>query len=129
MIAKNNLFNIRTSGSQWFGTTGYNRGFVCFESKEYSIRAVAILLRTYRRKGFKTVYDIINRYAPSSENDTPAYVRYISEKLDVLPFEVLSDDGQYVILIKFLALYETNTRLCVEEVWSVLDKYKIKICE
>ena len=52
--------------------------FCRFDTPENGIRALGKLLQTYQRKhGLKTVRAIINRWAPSSENDTKAYVHSV----------------------------------------------------
>ena len=80
----NNPLNIRkVAGQHWRGEALPQRGsgegaFCCFESMAYGIRAAFCLLRTYRDK-YKLVCieDIITRWAPPSENDTPAYIRNV----------------------------------------------------
>ena len=70
MIAKNNPFNIRV-GSRWLGLVGQNKGFCEFASMEYGVRAAAyLLMRSYRKRGIMSIRAIIERFAPSSENDT-----------------------------------------------------------
>lgn len=52
--------------------------FARFDTPENGIRALTKLLLTYQNKhGLKTVKAIINRWAPSVENDTAAYVRAV----------------------------------------------------
>lgn len=52
--------------------------FARFDKPENGIRALTKLLLTYQNKhGLKTVKSIINRWAPSVENDTDAYVRAV----------------------------------------------------
>lgn len=69
--------------NQWQGQLGLEVGvpkprFARFDTPENGIRALGKLLQTYQRKhGLKTVEAIINRWAPSVENDTAAYVRAV----------------------------------------------------
>ncbi|NKE43596.1 structural protein [Roseomonas frigidaquae] len=66
------------------------RRFARFESHEYGIRALAMLLTTYQdRHGLRTVRGIINRWAPPKENDTSAYVRGVAAALGVDPDQVI----------------------------------------
>ena len=88
-IRNNNPLNIRkVPGTHWRGEVLPQRGsgegagdrlFVQFESLEYGIRAAFCILETYRRK-YKAVCieDIINRWAPPSENDTEKYIKNVS---------------------------------------------------
>lgn len=62
--------------------------FARFVSHEYGIRALAVLLQAYQdRHHLRTVAGIINRWAPSSENNTAAYVAAVSRHLGVTPTE------------------------------------------
>ena len=92
----NNFGNIRYSKlTKWKGQTGQNHGFVVFENYQYGIRALYILLRTYIEKHKLTdVVDIIDRYAPLSENDTLSYIRFVSERVS---FPSVSFEGLSVI--------------------------------
>ena len=88
-IRNNNPLNIRkVPGTHWRGEVLPQRGngegagdrlFVQFENLEWGIRAAFCLLETYRRK-YKAVCieDIINRWAPPSENDTEKYIKNVS---------------------------------------------------
>ena len=76
-----NPLNIRrVSGTRWKGQRAEqtDREFVQFSSVEYGLRAAFCILETYRRK-YKAVCieDIINRWAPPSENDTRKYVETV----------------------------------------------------
>lgn len=54
--------------------------FAAFESHEFGIRALAMLLITYQdRYGLRTVRAIIGRWAPSNENSTDGYVRRVAQ--------------------------------------------------
>ena len=87
-LRNNNPLNIRkVPGTHWRGEVLPQRGsgegagdrlFVQFESLEYGIRAAFCILETYRRK-YKAVCieDIINRWAPPSENDTEKYIKNV----------------------------------------------------
>ncbi len=56
--------------------------FAVFVSHEYGIRALALLLITYQdRHNLKTIRQIINRWAPGTENNTGSYVRFVDERL------------------------------------------------
>ncbi|ROM94673.1 structural protein [Pseudomonas brassicacearum] len=60
--------------------------FARFDTAENGIRALGKTLLTYQRKhGLKTVKAIINRWAPSIENDTGAYVRAVEANTCTAP--------------------------------------------
>ena len=86
----NNPGNIRLSGSTWQGQIdGTDAAFVTFDSPTSGIRALAKRLRNYAAQGYNTVRKIIGRYAPSSENNTAAYIAAVSADLGVSPDAVL----------------------------------------
>jgi hypothetical protein len=66
----NNPGNLRS----WAGAKAGAGGFAKFDTPEAGFRAAADNLRSYGKKGINTLRGIINRWAPSSENDTKAYL-------------------------------------------------------
>ena len=66
-----------------------DRAFVQFKSLEYGWRAAFYLLtRTYYHKyRLYTIRGIISRWAPSSENDTSAYIANVSRLTGIDPDE------------------------------------------
>ena len=82
MIAKNNIFNIRKGPKAWKGETGATKGFVEFETREHGIRAWIVLMHNYRVKHrCATIRAIVTRFAPPSENQTQAYIKYCKERV------------------------------------------------
>ncbi|MGX5659989.1 hypothetical protein ACWKWV_09745 [Castellaniella ginsengisoli] len=74
--------NIRW-GDPWQGLVPENqrtdKDFCQFVSAAYGIRALARTLITYQDKySLRTIRQIIGRWAPAKENDTPAYVRAVA---------------------------------------------------
>ncbi|WEK32936.1 MAG: structural protein P5 [Candidatus Pseudomonas phytovorans] len=81
----------------WQGQLGLEEGvskprFARFDHPENGIRALGKLLINYRGKdgmpgvggkGIDTVLETINRWAPSSENDTQAYASTAAKRLSV----------------------------------------------
>ena len=79
-IRNNNPGNIR-HGSKWQGLSAEqgDDAFAQFDTPEFGIRALAVLLRNYEKKyGINTIRGIISRYAPSNENDTNSYSRAVA---------------------------------------------------
>ena len=75
-IRNNNPANIRRSATKWayLKPVQSDKQFCQFLEMRYGIRAFFILMRTYRYKyGLKTPREIINRFAPASENDVESY--------------------------------------------------------
>jgi len=65
----------------WSGEIeGSDKRFKIFKSMAYGYRAMFALLREYIGKGYNTIDLIINRYAPSSENNTNAYINTVTKR-------------------------------------------------
>ena len=80
-IRNNNPLNIRV-GNTWLGEVQQptDMQFEQFVSMEYGYRAAFVLLRRYiRRYKLNTIRKIISTWAPSSENNTSAYIKKVSE--------------------------------------------------
>ncbi|WP_434771285.1 structural protein P5 [Pseudomonas entomophila] len=97
-IRNNNPGNIDFNPrNAWVGQLGLEEGvskprFARFDSPENGIRALGKLLINYRGKdgmpgvggkGIDTVLETINRWAPSTENDTQAYARAVATRIGV----------------------------------------------
>lgn len=97
--------------NKWEGQLGLEEGvakprFARFSEAKYGIRALAKLLLNYRGKdgmpgvggkGIDTVLEIINRWAPSTENNTLAYAAAIAKRLGCKVNDII-DIGQPLIL-------------------------------
>lgn len=82
----NNPGNLRISDNIWDGQIGDDGEFVQFASPEHGVRALGKNLITYRNKGFVTVNQIINRWAPKKDgNKTEEYVAFVSQRMGVDP--------------------------------------------
>ena len=127
MIAKNNIFNIRKgSGTKWKGETGATNGFVEFETREHGIRAWIVLMHNYRVKHrCATVRAIITRYAPPSENNTQAYIKYCRERVYKSEITWLNTTADYVRLGIAMAKMETGTELSQQEIYDVIQKFNV----
>jgi hypothetical protein len=85
-----NFGNIRTSSIEWDGAVGDEGGFVKFDGPVAGGKALISNLMAYNSKhGLNTVSGIISRWAPPSENDTPAYIKNVADGLGVDPNEPL----------------------------------------
>lgn len=110
MIGKNNPLNVRYNPlNKWKGQIGSTNGFCDFESQEFGIRAAAyLILRSYKRKGIITYAQIIQRFAPPSENKTNLYINYVCNQCHSLPFDVPSGINEYVDLLFAMSYFEGN---------------------
>ena len=77
-----NPLNIRYNASTaWIGARGENKGFVVFGAFSFGFRAAVMILRSYAKRGKKTVPQIIETWAPRSENNTVAYIKEVLDNL------------------------------------------------
>lgn len=91
----NNPGNIEW-GDDWVGLSKNrtDNRFCQFISVEYGIRAIFKILDTYRKKyGLTTITQIINRWAPPSENDTGSYIKSVCQSCAIGPDEVLDQEA------------------------------------
>ena len=82
MLSDYNPLNIRyNKNNRWLGQTGSHKGFCRFVRLEFGIRAAIILLKNYYFiYKLRSISSIIKRYAPSNENDTDAYIAFVSHE-------------------------------------------------
>ena len=128
-----NPLNIRkVPGTRWQGEVLPLRGsgegagdreFVRFSSMEYGIRAAFCILNTYRRK-YKAVCveDIINRWAPPSENDTRKYVETVCRLTGFGGKERLVED-QLPALVCAMAFVECGAHISKETINKAYSLY------
>ena len=57
-------------------------GFSVFTTAQYGLESLARLLVNYGAGGLNTIAKIVNRYAPSKENNTMAYSSYLATRLE-----------------------------------------------
>lgn len=115
-IRNNNPLNIRYSKNiHWKGQNGVKKGFCTFESMKYGYRAALLLLCNYYNKGYDTIRKIINRWAPASENNTSAYIKYVSFACSVEPDVRISDFYTLTQIALVMSIYECGTGIVTME--------------
>lgn len=119
---RNNPLNIRYSEkNQWLGQTGERNGFCVFSEEKYGWRAAFILLKNYYKKGFRTISQIVHRFAPASENPTSSYVEFVCDKLQQFGYESygvefkdagldLGNDMVVVDLLVVMSMFESGRK-------------------
>lgn len=85
--------------------------FAKFGSTAEGVSALAKQLNRYGERGLDTIKKIINTYAPSSENNTQAYIDALSKRLGVSGDQKLDlkDAGTLSGLIKGIAKHESGS--------------------
>ena len=137
---RNNPLNIRYSAkNEWLGQIGHRNGFCVFSEEKYGWRAGFVLLKNYYKKGFRTVSQIIHRFAPASENPTSSYVSFVCDKLEQLGYEAygvefkdaqldLGNDMVVVDLLLVMSIFETGERVqsnyIRHQLSEFIDKFK-----
>lgn len=114
-IRNNNPLNIRI-GNVWLGEVQKptDKSFEQFISMEYGIRAGFIILRRYiRRYGKDTVAEIVSTWAPSSENNTEAYINTVCRLSNLTRDEKLrfEDKEKMVALVDAMIQVECGQRV------------------
>lgn len=132
---RNNPLNIRYSEkNEWLGQTGERNGFCVFSEEKYGWRAAFVLLKNYYKKGFRTISQIIHRFAPASENPTSSYVSFVSDKLQQFGYEAygmefkdaqldLSNDMVVVDLLVVMSMFESGQKSQSDYVRSQLKDF------
>ena len=112
-IRNNNPGNIRYKGIEWRGLAKppSDGAFCVFIAPQFGIRALGKLIRNYYfYYGIRSIKGIINRFAPSSENNSISYIQAVakstgfdeSEQLD------LEDDDVVVALMRAIIRHENG---------------------
>lgn len=73
--------NIRKSKTKYFGEIIPSRdpAFKQFRTMAWGYRAMFVVLDSYSRKGYRSIRQMILRYAPPIENYTENYIRCVAE--------------------------------------------------
>ena len=119
--------NIRRSKVRYKGEVQPSRDaeFKEFCSMGYGYRAMFVLLDTYQRRySLCTIRQMLNRYAPPSENFTEGYIRFVSQRSGILPDETIDSRSQRDMIAIVAAMSEIENgvvaiRNDVEEGWKL----------
>lgn len=111
-IRNNNPGNIERTGTRWRGMAedqSADPRFIVFESPLWGLRAIARVLRTYRRRGIDTVRSIIARWAPPHENPTEAYIAAVAARLGK-PADAPVTDADMIPLMEAIVQHENGVQ-------------------
>lgn len=118
-VRNNNPGNIE-KGNNWLGESVvcHDERFECFETPEWGARALILTLVTYYNKhNLYLVLDIIERWAPSSENNTRAYLHFIEKRVGMSPDYVITNMLDIVNLAIAISEYEAGGKYFPPAVW------------
>lgn len=120
-LRNNNPGNIRRSKVCYKGEVRPSRDpdFKEFSTMAYGYRAVFVLLDTYRsRYGLTTIRQMLNRYAPPTENFTEGYVRFVADYSGVMPDEVIDtrSEKDMIPIVAAMSKIENGVAANIEDV-------------
>lgn len=111
-IRNNNPGNLR-HGEKWMGLSPGqgDPAFCTFVSPEYGIRALGKVLLNYQaRHRLRTVAQIIERFAPPSENNTGVYTRQVATALGVEPDAAVNVRKVLPALVRAIIKHENGAQ-------------------
>ena len=102
-VSLNNPGNLRS-----WGGVPTERGFAHFSSLNAGLKAMARQLHLYGIRGKDTISSIISTYAPSSENNTQAYIADVARRMGVNPNTHLAMNNPQVMasLMRAMIMHE-----------------------
>jgi hypothetical protein len=114
--------NIRRGSFRYKGEIkeSTDAAFRQFESIEWGYRAMFVLLHTYEVKHrCHTLRDIINRYAPPSENNTANYLRRVVDATHLSPDDSISttDGAVMTAVVAAMSEVENGVKANMGDIW------------
>ena len=120
-----NLLNIRYNESnKWKGQTGSYKGFCVFENTDYSIRAGVKILRSYRMRNIKTIRQIIETFAPATENDTERYIISVCKWTGYSASQEVSSPVIASMVLASMIRMETGLQLSASHIYEIIINTK-----
>lgn len=111
----NNPLNLRISKNAWIGIlTSQDGVFEYFQNNFFGYRAAYLCLKKHHNRGCDTIAKLINKWAPPVENNTNAYIEFVSEQMGIDANVKL----QWSYDVVFLLMYY----MCVFENGYIIDK-------
>lgn len=128
-LQNNNPGNMRPTGDHWLGMTGENQGFLQFQSIVFGYRALIKNCINAIGAGYDTIEEFVTHYAPPTENDTKAYIDYVTKSVG-LGKDAKLDKGEDTIkrLVYAISYHEQGVKPDQNEInagWTLLTTGKI----
>lgn len=136
-IRNNNPSNIKISSDRWQGQVppcdAKDKTFCQFYGIDFGIRALLVLLSNYIVKGYNTPRKIIARFAPSSENHTENYTRFVMSYINdgVLEQSFSPDDFverysfTFFKLCAAICYYESEYKLTYTHYKNIINHFHL----
>lgn len=127
-IRNNNPLNIRV-GNNWQGEVAKpsDHTFEQFKEMKYGVRAAFIILRNYiNRHKLNTIPKVINRWAPSNENNTLAYIKAVEKYslIDINETLRFENKCQMINLFRAMCIVENGREIDIQDVILGYDLVK-----
>lgn len=130
-LSNNNPGNIRKSTTKYQGeiTPSRDASFKQFRSIAWGYRAMFVLMDSYSRKGYRSIRQMLMRYAPPIENYTETYIRYVAEWSGVDADEPLNthDGGTMIPVVAAMSRVENGVAAVeadVREGWRLFMQHR-----
>lgn len=130
-LRNSNPGNIRVSKTRYLGEVeSSDSAFKQFKSMEWGYRAMFVLLYTYqKRHNLQTIAEMIERYAPPSENFTGAYIRFVERSSGVKSGDrVDTTNGEIMKRVVAAMSQIENGRVAVqsdvERGWELFERHR-----
>ena len=128
-IRNNNPLNLRV-GNNWEGEVSQptDHAFEQFTEMKWGVRAACIILRNYiQRHKLNTVAKVIQRWAPSNENNTAKYIETVCQRAHLGPDEVICWDNtcQMIALLLAMCYVENGQEISLEDAvdgWMLVSR-------
>lgn len=122
-LRNNNPGNIRLGSFRYKGekAKSSDAAFRQFESMEWGYRAMFVLLHTYATKhNCRTLREMINRYAPPTENFTDGYIRCVTNATHLSADEPISttDGATMTAIVAAMSAVENGVAADMSAVWQ-----------
>ena len=130
-LRNNNAGNIRKSSTRYLGEVrpSSDKAFKQFETRGWGYRAIFVLLESYSKRGFKTLRQMINRYAPPCESHTEIYLKYVCDCAMTgadAPLDI-TDKNTMVLVVAAISKMENGYPAVMDEVlegWDLYQKHR-----
>lgn len=126
----NNPLNIRHyARNSWMGQILPNSegAFEKFVAIEYGYRAALLLIRNYTKEGYRTISQIINRWAPKADNNDPErYIATVCQITGFMPGTIINAYSQDDMcnLVYAMAVVENGTKI-LPNTDQIINGYKL----
>lgn len=130
-LRNRNPGNIRISKTKYLGevTPSQDKAFKQFQTMAWGYRAMFVLLHTYGKNGYRTLRQMINRYAPPVENHTENYIASVSRWAGVFEDVALDtlDPAEMIPVVSAMSRMENGVPAVeadVREGWQLFMQHR-----